>query len=227
MVDNEKDKVAELKQKFLSYKTTAEKIKEDEQLYFQFKKYILLEKFSKEVANINDEDILDDFINNHIEELNWEDMLKRLEMNYKYLDINKDVIKRFKERGAMKYSEMYMQKQYFDKLAFQKMDKATPSCYKYIISPFFYDILLLTNIRNRFEYNDFILKYLSLPLPNLVEYHREFGYSKEDALECIHLLANKKTGNIKSFKRQFKIIETKDHWELVELPPKKIIKISI
>ena len=129
MVDNEKDKVAELKQKFLSYKTTAEKIKEDEQLYFQFKKYILLEKFSKEVANINDEDVLDDFINNHIEELNWEDMLKRLEMNYKYLDINKDVIKRFKERGAMKYSEMYMQKQYFDKLAFQKMDKATPSCY--------------------------------------------------------------------------------------------------
>ena len=88
MVDNEKDKVAELKQKFLSYKTTAEKIKEDEQLYFQFKKYILLEKFSKEVANINDEDVLDDFINNHIEELNWEDMLKRLEMNYKYLDIN-------------------------------------------------------------------------------------------------------------------------------------------
>ena len=64
------------------------------------------------------------------------------------------------------------------------MDKATPSCYKYIISPFFYDILLMTNIRNRFEYNDFILKYLSLPLPNLVEYHREFGYSKEDALEC-------------------------------------------
>ena len=58
MVDNEKDIVAELKQKFLSYKTTAEKIKEDEQLYFQFKKYILLEKFSKEVANINDEDIL-------------------------------------------------------------------------------------------------------------------------------------------------------------------------
>ena len=49
-------------------------------------------------------------------------------MNYKYLDINKDVIKRFKERGAMKYSEMYMQKQYFDKLAFQKMDEATPSC---------------------------------------------------------------------------------------------------
>ena len=61
-----------------------------------------------EDANINDEDVLDDFINNHIEELNWEDMLKRLEMNYKYLYINKDVIKRFKERGAMKYSEMYM-----------------------------------------------------------------------------------------------------------------------
>ena len=59
MVDNEKDKVAELKQKYLSYKTTAEKIKEDEQLYFQFKKYILWEKFSKEVANINDEDVLD------------------------------------------------------------------------------------------------------------------------------------------------------------------------
>ena len=35
-----------------------QQVKEDEQLYFQFKKYILLEKFSKEVANINDEDIL-------------------------------------------------------------------------------------------------------------------------------------------------------------------------
>ena len=57
-----------------------QQVKEDEQLYFQFKKYILLEKFSKEVANINDDDVLDDFMNNHIEELNWEDMLKRLEI---------------------------------------------------------------------------------------------------------------------------------------------------
>ena len=99
------------------YSTDPKSIEENTRLYFYFKKYILLKPLGEIISNINDEFILDGYIEGNKEDLDWNNFLIFISMDYTFDNFSEQVLERFLLRERMPtYSETFAMKAYYDKL---------------------------------------------------------------------------------------------------------------
>ena len=85
--------------------------KEDQMLFFEYKKYILLKDF--DVENIEDEDSLNQIIQNknNRDYLNWKGFMKVLLLNYPISSIYNEVLYKLKLYDYPIYSQMFQIKE--------------------------------------------------------------------------------------------------------------------
>lgn len=115
-----------------------ETMKKKQQKLFDVKKYILLSKYYEEVQNIKDEYVLDGFIESNKDDLNWDDFLVPIRLDYKIKWIRKEVIKKLKLYGSITYSQLFQMKIYYEREFEKVIEDYLDSDEEYLKSPAFF-----------------------------------------------------------------------------------------
>lgn len=211
----------EILNKSLEYSTEPKSIEDNTRLYFYFKKYILLKPLGERISNINDELILDGYIEGNKEELDWNNFLISLSMDYTFDNFREQVLERFQSRERMPtYSEIFAMKAYYDKLFAKTIKiKYLPKNKDYIYSSIFLNYCSGFCIYSQNDFNAVLSNYLNIPYPKLVSSMQKMNIPRPEALGTILRLANKTTKNtIFEYHKKYIIDDDeKGNWILVEV----------
>ena len=203
------------------YSTDPKSIEENTRLYFYFKKYILLKPLGEIISNINDEFILDGFIEGNKEDLDWNNFLIFISMDYTFDNFREQVLERFLLRERMPtYSETFAMKAYYDKLFAKTIkNKYLPKNMDYIYSSIFLDYCSGFCIYSQKDFNVVLSDYLKIPYSNLVSSMQKLNIPRPEALGAILRLANKTTKNtIYEYHKKYIIDDDeKGNWILIEV----------
>lgn len=153
---------AELKPLSL-YKCSDKDMNSNQQKFFEIKKTILLSNHYDQVQNIKDEYILDGFIENNKNELNWDDFLTCLLLNYKNNKLKTSIISKLKFYGSITYSQVFQMKIYYDKEFTKLITKHVIFFFDYLISPALFYSCYVENVNTSLEILKAINKYENIP----------------------------------------------------------------
>lgn len=120
-------KISEIKVTY--FIISEEEYMEEDSLFFQYKKEILLNDYYDQVKDLTDDKEVDAFIVKHysqIDNLHWIDFIRYVDMFYDYPPFDNEIIYRMKKHFLIHYDNCYMIVQYYDKLFYEMMMKRIP-----------------------------------------------------------------------------------------------------
>lgn len=164
--------------------------KEDQMLFFEYKKYILLKDF--DVENIEDEDSLNQIIQNknNRDYLNWKGFMKVLLLNYPISSIYNEVLYKLKLYDYPIYSQMFQIKECMD-IQFKKIIiEYFGGEDHYVLSPVFI-FYAFNYVSSKKDLKKVIKNYLKLPLYLIYQNLLNCDLTEEERLDYLHRLANK------------------------------------
>lgn len=173
----------------------------DQKLFFDYKKYFLLQKF--DVGKIEDEEILNDIIKQKKNRpyLDWKSFMKACQLNYAIPSMYNTVFHKLKLYDFPIYSQIYQIKVCMDVLLRKTIDEYVGNKYKYILSPAFY-FYALNYISCKKDCKKAIEGYSKLSIYSIYNYLVNKEVTKEQCLEYIRRLLNKE---IKENKEDYEI----------------------
>ena len=181
-----KEYIYNLSQTELKYSNS----KDDRQLFFEYKKYILLYGVI-DVSDINDEDSVNTIIKNSRlkSSFHWYKFQRVLGLYYanQYYD---EVLYKLKQYDYPIYEQVYQIKQCYDVLSIKIINKTFRENEEYLISPVFYK-MAFKKVYNRYTMMNFIEQYLKIPLEVIYKNLLEMEIPEETAKEYIYRIANK------------------------------------